>query len=97
MPKRTKDWNEDLSKRLQYPKYAKAFVLACIEDGMSLQDTLSKFESSYGIVEYAKIIDMPRPNLMRATRKNSNPTLTTIRKILAPLNLDITLAKKKAS
>jgi len=96
MPKRTLDWNEDLAERLNNLEYAREFILACLDEGLSLQDAVAKFVRSYGVVEYSKKINMSKSNLLRAIRKNSNPTLNTMKKILDPLDLDVGIILKKA-
>ena len=97
MTKRTLDWNEDLAERLQNLEFAKEFILACLEEDLSLQDAIAKFIRSYGVVEYSKVVNMPKSNLLRAIRKNSNPTLNTLKKIIEPLGLDVGIILKKAS
>jgi DNA-binding phage protein len=94
MPKRVKDWNEGLAVRLKDKEYAREFILACLDEGIDLVDALAKFVRSYGVVEYAQEVNMPKSNLFRVIRKNSNPTLKTLKKILAPLDLDLGLLDK---
>jgi hypothetical protein len=42
MARRTKDWNEGLAIDLGYPQFARAFLLAAIDAGISLQHALGK-------------------------------------------------------
>ena len=40
MSKRSKDWNEGLAQDLKNPKFAREFLLAAIEEGITLQEDL---------------------------------------------------------
>ena len=42
MARRSEDWNLDLAKRLRNPKFARAFLLAAIEEGLTIQQALGK-------------------------------------------------------
>ena len=90
MARRSKSWDENLSKKLQDPDFAKYFFLSLIEDEeLSLKDALRELVQSYGISEYASLCGIAQPNLSRALDPSSNPTLTTIEKILSPLSLSL--------
>jgi hypothetical protein len=48
MSRRTKDWNQGLAKQLKDTKFAREFILASLQEGLSLQDILKKVIVAYG-------------------------------------------------
>ena len=92
MARRTKDWNEGLANDLKNPEFAREFLLAAIEEGVSLQQALSKVIRAMGVKEFAEKIGMESPNLLRAINPHHNPTQTTIDRLLAPFGLKLSLA-----
>ena len=51
--RRSKNWNEGLGKDLRNPRFAQAFLLATIDDCISLQHTLGKVIRAMGVKEFA--------------------------------------------
>lgn len=92
MSKRSRDWNEELANDLKDIAFAQEFVLAALEEGISLQQVLAKMVRSYGVKEYADLAKMPSSNLLRAISPDHNPTQSTLNKILKPLDLELTVA-----
>jgi probable addiction module antidote protein len=92
MARRTKDWNEGLANDLKNPEFAREFLLAAIEEGVSLQQALGKVIRAMGVKEFAEKIGMESPNLLRAINPRHNPTQTTIDRLLAPFGLKLSLA-----
>lgn len=91
---RTRDWNEDLAKKLKDKEYAREFVLACLEEGLAIQQALSKVVRAYGVKEYARKIKMAPSNLVRALNSETKSLTTkTLNQILKPLGLELTLRK----
>ena len=92
MARRSEDWNIDLAKRLHNPKFARAFLLATIDEGLTIQEALAKVIRAIGVTEFAAQIGMPRPNVQRAIRPQYNPTQGTLNRLLAPFRLRLSLA-----
>ena len=92
MARRSEDWNIDLAKRLRNPKFARAFLLAAIDEGLTIQQALGKVIRAIGITEYAAQVDMPRSNVHRAIRPQHNPTQETLNRLLPPFRLRLSLA-----
>lgn len=92
MAKRSKDWNEGLAKDLKNPAFAREFILAAIEEGVSVQVALGKAIRAYGVKEFAKKIRIASPNLLRAINPQHNPTQETLNRLLKPFGLMITIA-----
>ena len=92
MTRRSRDWNEDLSADLRNPDFCREFILASLGEGLSLQKVLGKVVRSYGIKEFAKLIKMAPPNLIRAINPKHNPTQETLNRLLRPFGLRLTVA-----
>jgi probable addiction module antidote protein len=91
MARRTKDWNEGLAKDLRNPQFAREFLLAAVEEGVSLQHALGKAIRAIGVKEFAEKIGMESPNLLRAINPRHNPTQATINRLLTPFGLKLSL------
>jgi DNA-binding phage protein len=92
MARRSEDWNIDLAARLRNPKFARAFLLAAIEEGLTIQQALGKVIRAIGVTEYAAQVQMPRSNVQRAIRPQYNPTQETLNRLLTPFRLRLSLA-----
>jgi DNA-binding phage protein len=92
MTRRTKDWNEGLAKDLKNPLFAREFLLAAIDEGISLQHALGKVIRTMGVKEFSAKIGMESPNLLRAINPRHNPTQATINRLLNPFGLKLSLA-----
>ena len=92
MARRTEDWNEGLARDLRNPEFAREFLMAAIEEGISLQHALGKVVRAMGVKEFAAKVGMESPNLLRAINPRHNPTQATINRLLRPLGLRLSLA-----
>jgi probable addiction module antidote protein len=77
---------------LKNPKFARDFLLAAVEEGVSLQHALGKVIRAMGVKEFAAKVGMESPNLIRAINPRHNPTQATINRLLTPFGLKISLA-----
>jgi probable addiction module antidote protein len=92
MARRSRDWNEGLARDLQDPEFAREFLLAAIEEGISLQKALGKVIRAIGVKEFSLKTGIASPNLLRAIHPRYNPTQETLNRILMPLGLRLSLA-----
>jgi DNA-binding phage protein len=92
MARRAKDWNEGLAHDLKNPEFAREFLLAAVDEGVSLQHALGKVIRAIGVKEFAAKIRMESPNLLRAINPRHNPTQATIDRLLNPFGLKLSLA-----
>jgi DNA-binding phage protein len=92
MARRTKDWNEGLAKDLRNPQFVREFLLAAIDEGISLPLALGKVIRAMGVKEFATKIGMESPNLLRAINPRHNPTQATINRLLVPFGLKLSLS-----
>lgn len=101
MPRRSKDWNEGLAKDLRDKNFAREFLIAAIDEGVSTQVALGKIIRAYGIKEFSEMSGIASPNIIRAINPEYNPTQETLNRLLKPFGLMITVSpirtKKKAA
>jgi DNA-binding phage protein len=95
MSKRSKDWNEGLAKDLQDPQFARDFLTAAVEQGVALKIAIGKIVRAMGVKEFAQMVGMPSPNVLRAIHPKHNPTQETLERLLKPFRLRIGLAEIK--
>lgn len=92
MTRRSEDWNEGLARDLQDPTFAREFLSAAVEDGVPLQVALGKAIRARGVKEFADLVGMASPNVLRAINPDRNPTVETLERLLAPFGLRLGLA-----
>lgn len=92
MAKRSADWNEGLAEDLKNPEFAREFLLAAVEEGVSVQRALGKVIRAMGVKEYAELTGMAHSNVLRAIRARHNPTQVTLNRMLRPFGLKLSVA-----
>jgi len=92
MARRSKDWNVGLAQDLRNPNFAREFLLAAIEEGVSIQIALGKVIRAIGIQEFSARIKIASPNILRAINPRRNPTQETLNRLLKPFRLKLSLA-----
>jgi DNA-binding phage protein len=92
MAKRSKDWNIGLAQDLSNPEFAREFLLAAIDDGVSVQIALGKAIRAIGVKEFSAKIAVESPNVLRAINPRHNPTQDTLNRLLKPFKLKLSLA-----
>jgi len=92
MTRRSRDWNQQLSRDLRDREFAREFVLSLLEEGFTLKQALAKTIRAYGIKEFAKRAKMPSPNISRAIRPSYNPSQKLLERLLKPFGLKLTAA-----
>lgn len=86
---RVKDWNESLSLRLKNPEFAREFIIASLDESISLKEVLAKVIRAYGVNEFAEEANMPSSNVIRAISPDSNITYSTLSKMLSVFSLEV--------
>jgi len=61
MARRSKDWNVGLGQDLRDPNFAREFLLAAIEEGVSIQIALGRVIRAIGIKEFSARIKIASP------------------------------------
>ncbi|NJM78087.1 MAG: hypothetical protein HC852_22840 [Acaryochloridaceae cyanobacterium RU_4_10] len=89
---RSKDWNEGLAEDFQDREFAREFLLAAVEEDISIQAALGKVIRAYGLKEFAAEIEMPSSTLSRALRPRSNVTQQTLNRLLKRFGLRLSIA-----
>ena len=92
MARRSKDWNVGLAQDLREPRFAREFLLAAIEEGVSIQIAMGKVIRAMGIKEFSAKIGIAGPNILRAINPRHNPTQDTLNRMLKPFKLKLSLA-----
>ena len=92
MPRRSENWNAGLATDLQDSEFARAFLLAAIEDGVAVQRALAKVIRAMGVKEFATKVGMASPNVLRAINPRHNPTQATLDRLLQPFQLKLSVA-----
>ena len=93
MTRRSSDWNAGLAADLNNKEFAREFLLASVEEGISIQAALAKVIRATGIKEFAAEVDMSSPNVLRAIDARHNPTQATLNRLLKPFALRLSLAR----
>lgn len=96
MSRRSKDWNLGLAQDLRNPVFAREFLMAAIEEGVTLQHALGKVIRAMGVKEFAAKVHMASPNLLRVIDPRSNPTQESLNRLLRPFRLRLSLAQIEA-
>jgi probable addiction module antidote protein len=92
MARRSRDWNKGLAEDLQDPAFAREFLLAAVEEGISIQRAMGKLIRAMGVKEYAAKTGMASSNVLRAIHARHNPTQATLNRLLQPLGLKLSLS-----
>ena len=92
MARRTKDWNAGLARDLRDRSFARAFLLASLEEGVPLQVALAKVIRAAGVKEFAARVGIASPNVLRAISPRHTPSHATINRLLRPFGLRLGLA-----
>ena len=88
MARRSRDWNRGLAGELQDPAFARGFLMAAVDDGVSVQQALGNVIRAMGVKEFAGRVRMASPNLSRTI----NPTQDTLNRLLGPFGLKLSVA-----
>jgi len=91
MARRSRDWNEGLAKDLKDPSFARGFLVAAMDEGISIQQALGKVIRAMGVKEFAAKIGVAAPNVLRAINPRHNPTQATLNRLLRPFRLRLTI------
>jgi DNA-binding phage protein len=93
MARRSKDWNVGLAQDLRNREFAREFLLASIQEGVLIQVALGKVIRAMGVKEFAAMVRMASPNVLRAINPRHNPTQDTLNRLLKPFRLRLSLAR----
>ena len=95
-----KNCKADLRKRLRDPEYAAEYlaqVLAERDSEAFLIALKDMVEAGGGMDHLARRVGLKRPSLYKIPSGNGNPTLETLREILEPLGLRVSVALDNAA
>ncbi len=91
--RRTKNFNEDLSKRLKNKQFAAHYLLSLMEgdDGLSLEKALKLFIEQIGIKEFSLITHFPSSNIVDFIKGKRHHKKETLDAYLKPFKLKTVL------
>jgi probable addiction module antidote protein len=82
-------------RQLKDPEAAAYYIIAFIEGGDPLNECLADVIRAHGLAKMARLTGIAAPNLLRVTRKGSNPTIATIQAILHALGMELSVVPWK--
>lgn len=82
-------FEETLMAELRDPEDARGYIKAAMEEGLPLEMALADVVRAQGVAKVARRAHLNRPNLIRALRPKSNPTIGTFRRVLQGVGLEI--------
>lgn len=92
MANRSKEWNEDIAKKLKKQSYRQDFFLSLMEDGsLTLREAIQVLAKSMGNQEFAKLIEMVPSNTSRMVNTNHDIKFSTIEHILKKISPKLTV------
>lgn len=103
MPKRVRNYEENLSQRLKDPEYAAGYLNAVLEDKDSDQKerfllALRDVAKAHGMTKLAGDANMAREAMYRALSESGNPEFDTLTALLDAIGLRLSVeVKRKAS
>lgn len=104
MPKRTRDYEEDLVVKLRDRDFAAEYLNASLEDAEEGSDerflmALRQVAQAHGMTAVAEKSGMARQAMYRALSESGNPELSSLRALLASMGfrLAVEQQKKKAA
>ena len=92
MARRSKDWEQSLSEDLRASVEArKQFFLSLLDENYTWREALNRIIKIIGVNEYADLVgDIQPSNLLNQLKPESNLTLSTLTRITAPLDIEVT-------
>ncbi len=97
---RLKNYQTDLNRRLRDPAYAAEYLAQVLAENdraaflIALKDVV---EAGGGMGQLAGQVGLKRPSLYKILSKKGNPTLATLREMLKPLGLRVSVTLNKAA
>ena len=91
----TVSWEKGLMEDLRDPEFARGYVEACLEEGIPLELALADVVKAQGVAKVARRAHLDRPNLIRALRPKANPTVSTLRRLLNGLGLELAVRTQR--
>ena len=91
MANRSKEWSEDIAKKLKKKSYRQEFFLSLIDDDeVSIREAIAIIAKTMGNQEFAKLIEMAPSNTSRVVNLNNDVKATTLEHILKKIGCELT-------
>ena len=97
--KRSKSYDEELSKKLKNSKFAQTFIRALMEgdEGLSVEAALRHTIERMGIKEFVQLAKVPQPNVSEFVHGKRKLKPETLNEYLKPFKLRAKLVLEEAS
>ncbi len=100
MPKRTRDFEEDLIEKLKDGEFATEYLNASLEDSDEGADerflmAVGQVARAHGMTNLAEKSGFARQALYRSFSKSGNPELSTLKSLLDAMGLKLSVEQKK--
>ncbi len=92
MKRNNRGWNKGLAQDLRNREFAREFLLAAVEEGISLQHALGEVVRAMSVKEFAAKVGMKSPKVLRAINRRHNTIQATTDRILKSFGLRLGLA-----
>lgn len=96
---RTESYNEQISKKLKNPKYARAFIEALMEgpEGLSPENALRRTIEIMGVKEFAGLAKISSPRVVEFVKNKRQLKPDTLDVFLKPFKLRTRIVFEEAS
>lgn len=92
MGNRSKEWSEDIAKKLKKKNYRKQFFLTLIqEESCSLREAIQIIAKTMGNSEFSELIEMAPSNTSRVVNPKNDIKTTTLEHILNKLGCELSV------
>src|SRR5260370_24806346 len=95
MPKRSGNWNPYVSEKLSVKAFAREYLLASMEEGKDLLESLRDLIRQRGIKEFCAERHLPEATVKRVLAGSHSTSMATYEKILKTFHLKLRLAVEK--
>ncbi len=92
MANRSKEWSEDIAKKLRKKSYRRDFFIALVEDeGLSIRQAIQILAKTMGHREFSDLVQIAPPNASRVTNPKNDVRAKTLESILKKIGLALTI------
>jgi hypothetical protein len=97
--RRTPTYNEELSRRLKKPRYAREFIAALMEgpEGLTAEDAVRQMIRIMGVKEFSEATGMRASNVVAFVNGRRQPKRETLDLLLKPFKLRTRIILERAS
>ena len=92
MANRSKEWSEDIAKKLKKKSYRRDFFIALVEDeGLSIRQAIQILAKTMGHREFSDLVQIVPSNASRITNPKNDIRTRTLESILKKIGCALTI------